>query len=384
MTTRQSTESISALLAAARKSSGTEPPCATQVALAQNGELLVFETYGRAHFGGDPATEREADASTLFVIYSVTKAIVTGATLLGLQDGLFDLSDRVAERIPDFGNNGKEAVTVEHLLTHTAGFPGARMPNPDWEDPERRLAHFSSWRAEWEPGSRCIYHGVSAMWVLAELITRCSGLDYRDFIRQRILAPLQLRDLYIGLPDSERGRVADVISVGVPGKTGQGSKTPIDAPVVSEALANEGNNPAWRRAGSPGGGGIASAADVALYYQALLADAVERGPGIWRAETIHEAWRIRSPELIDPMTGQPALRGLGFAMAGESGRIWRGFAEECSARSFGHMGAGGQVSWADPDSGLSFVFLTNGAQQDPRRQGANGVRLSTLAARCTC
>ena len=46
------------------------------------------------------------------------------------------------------------------------------------------------------------------------------------------------------------------------------------------------------------------------------------------------------------------------------------------------MGAGGQVSWADPESGLSFVFLTNGAQQDPRRQGVNGFRLSTLAAAC--
>ncbi|MCZ6829453.1 MAG: serine hydrolase [Gammaproteobacteria bacterium] len=382
MTEGRHTESITALLATAKKSSATVPACATQVALAREGELLAFETFGRAHFGGESPGEREADAETLFVMYSVTKAIVSGATLLALQDGLFGLADRVAEYVPEFATLGKEAVTVEQLLTHTAGFPAARMPNPDWEDRERRLAHFAKWRAEWEPGSRFIYHGVATMWVLAELLTRCSGSDYRDFIRDRILAPLQLRNVFIGLPDSERERVADVISVGAPAKDVQRGKAPIDAPVIGEVLAREGNDPAWRHAGSPGSGGIATAADVALYYQALLADAEGRGTGLWQAQTVQDAWRIRNPELLDPMTQQPALRGLGFVMAGESGRIWRGFAEGCSARTFGHMGAGGQVSWADPESGLSFVFLTNGAQQDPRRQGANGVRLSTLAARC--
>ena len=69
-------------------------------------------------------------------------------------------------------------------------------------------------------------------------------------------------------------------------------------------------------------------------------------------------------------------------MAGETGKIWRGFAEQCSPRAFGHMGAGGQVSWADPESGLSFVFLTSGAQRNPALQGITGLRLSALAAAC--
>ncbi len=80
------------------------------------------------------------------------------------------------------------------------------------------------------------------------------------------------------------------------------------------------------------------------------------------------------------MTNQPALRGLGVVIAGPEGKMWRGFSEECSPRAFGHMGAAGQVSWADPETGLSFAFLTNGAHRDAARQGANGFRLSTLAA----
>jgi CubicO group peptidase (beta-lactamase class C family) len=380
MKNAQRGEAVAALLAAAEKSCDTEPVCAAQLALARDGELLLCETFGRAWFDGQPRRERAADASTLFVIYSVTKAVVTGAVLLALQEEAFALTDRVAMHIPEFAARGKQLVTVEQLLTHTAGFPSARMPNPDWEYPQKRLEHFSNWRIEWEPGSRCVYHGLSSMWVLAELITRGTGLDYRDFIRSRMLSPLGLENLYIGLPDSERDRVARVISVGEAGTSRGGGSAPVDAPVVDDALLAEGNDPAWRRSGSPGGGGIATAADVAMYYQALLADAAGTGPGIWRPEILREAWRVRNPEFLDPMTKQAALRGLGFAMAGESGRIWRGFPEACSARSFGHMGAGGQVSWADPESGLSFVFLTNGARRDPVRQGANGLRLSTLAA----
>jgi CubicO group peptidase (beta-lactamase class C family) len=82
------------------------------------------------------------------------------------------------------------------------------------------------------------------------------------------------------------------------------------------------------------------------------------------------------------MTGQPALRGLGVVVAGESGKIWRGFAEALSPRSIGHMGAGGQIAWADPDDGLSFAYCTNAADRDPARQGARGLRLSSLAAAC--
>ncbi len=95
-----------------------------------------------------------------------------------------------------------------------------------------------------------------------------------------------------------------------------------------------------------------------------------------------DAWAPRNVEFVDEMTRQVALRGLGVVLAGEQGKVWRGFADGCSARAFGHMGAGGQVSWADPESGISFVYCTNGAQQNPARQGLIGFKLSTLAVAC--
>jgi CubicO group peptidase (beta-lactamase class C family) len=353
------------------------------VALARDGELLAFEAFGSAPFGGSGGEIRAADRNTLFAVYSVTKAITSSASWIVLQEeGGFSLEDRVADHIPEFGDHGKDIVTVEQLLTHTAGFPSASLPDTDWFDEAKRTEHFSSWQLDWAPGSRFTYHPTASMWVLAELITRCAGIDYQAFIRERVLDPLGLRNLFMGLPASEDHRVADVVSIGEPMSAEQSAASPVDAPVIGPDTVAWANEPENRRVGAPAGGAIGTAADLALFYQGILADAAGSGPGIWQPATIRDAWTIRNEELIDPMTKQPALRGLGVVMAGESGKMWRGFAENCSPRTFGHMGAAGQVSWADPDTGLSFVFLTNGAQQNAGRQGANGFRLSTLAADC--
>ncbi len=376
---------ISALLAQSEKSTREDPLCATQVALARQGKLLAFETFGRAPVaGGERHGGRNTDATnrTLFSIYSVTKALVSAASWILLQERLLALDDRVADYIPEFGTHGKEVVTVAHLLTHTAGFPRARLPNHDWPVPDRRVRHFSTWTLEWAPGSRFVYHGTATMWVLAELITRLANLDYRDFVRTRIAEPLGLTNLYIGLPPSEHDRVADVICMGQPTPTDGRAVSPVDAPVVDENMMDDANRSESRIVGGPGGGAIATAADVAMFYQGLLADAAERGARIWQPDGLRDAWTVRNPSFVDPMTQQPALRGLGIVIAGSEGKMWRGFSEDCSPRTFGHMGAGGQISWADPATGLSFAFLTNGAHRDPVRQGANGYRLSTLAAAC--
>jgi CubicO group peptidase (beta-lactamase class C family) len=373
------TEALDALCARTQRNAA-RAGCAVQLAVACRGALAGFRTFGRARHGD--GRERDADGRTLFAIFSVTKAIVSSAAWILLRERRLALGDRVAEHVPEFATHGKDIVTVEQLLTHEAGFPSAQLPPEEWLDPERRLRRFASWRLEWEPGSRFVYHGSATMWVLAELITRITGLDYRDFVRTRICEPLGLRDLFIGLPSDENARVAEVVPVGEPASDDRAAASPVDAPVLDEAMLARANLPESRAVGSPGGGGIATAADVALFYQGLLADAEGRGAGIWHPQMLREAWTARHPHLIDPMTKHAALRGLGVVIAGERDRMWRGFAEACSPRSFGHMGAGGQISWADPESGLSFACFTNGAERNPARQGATGFRLSSLAAAC--
>jgi CubicO group peptidase (beta-lactamase class C family) len=105
-------------------------------------------------------------------------------------EGKLDVSARVADLIPEFGTNGKEGITVEQVMLHTSGFPQAPLGPPDWYTREGRLEAFGRWRLNWEPGSTYEYHPTSAHWVLAEIIERLAGVDYRVFVRDRILEPL--------------------------------------------------------------------------------------------------------------------------------------------------------------------------------------------------
>jgi CubicO group peptidase (beta-lactamase class C family) len=350
--------------------------CGAQVAIARGGRVAAFGAFGSAPMDGRVGP---VDRQTLFCVFSVTKAFTSSAAWLLLADGKLSLSDRVADHIPAFGARGKEAVTVEHLLTHTAGFPSAMMVSLDWPEEERRLEKFSSWELEWEPGSRFVYHSGATMWVLAQLVTQLSGVDYREYIRARIFEPLGLSDLFIGVPESQHQRIADVVPVGTAPTVSEKAVSPVDAPVLSDEMVTWVNRPDARAIGSPGGGAIGTAADVALFYQGVIG-ALRGDSAVWDPTTVADACVPRNSGLIDPMTQQPALRGLGLVVAGSEGGIWRGFAPNNSARAIGHMGAGGQVAWGDPETGISFAFVTNAAERDQARQGARGLRLSNIAA----
>ena len=137
---------------------GRLPSC--QLALAREGRVGVWRAFGAA-----PVASR-------YVIFSATKAVVAGAVWILIGEGLVDVTRPVAALIPEFAPNGKEAITVEQVMLHTSGFPRAPFAPLDWDDRERRLARFSNWRCNWEPGTRYEYHPTSAHWVLAETIER--------------------------------------------------------------------------------------------------------------------------------------------------------------------------------------------------------------------
>lgn len=348
--------------------SGLLPSC--QWALARDGQLAAFETLGHA------------GPETRYVIFSATKAFVAAAAWLLIGDGSLDLQRRVGEYVPEFATNGKDVVTVEQVMLHTSGFPRAPLGPPAWSDRNRRLAAFARWRLNWEPGTAYEYHPTSAHWVLAELIERVSGYDYRDFVHERVTGALGLPRV-LGVAPEEQDGIAELELSGEPAPPDElleifgVPELPVTE-VTDEALLSF-NQPEVRAVGVPGGGGVATAATVALFYQALLHDP-ER---LWDAEVLADATgRVRN-NLPDPLLGVTANRALGVVVAGDDGNAnRRGFGHTQSRRTFGHNGAGGQIAWADPDSGLSFCYLTNGRDLNPIREGRRGIGLSSRAAVC--
>jgi CubicO group peptidase (beta-lactamase class C family) len=353
-----------------------------QLAVARDGKLAFTHALGDVTHQGRPAP---ATDETLYCVFSSTKAITSAAAWLLIQEGKLGLEERVADVIPEFGTNGKDRVLVEQLFTHTAGFPMAPFAQSEWPSRDRRLERFAEWRLNYEPGTQFIYHPTSSMWVIAELCDRRSGVDFQKFVRERIALPLGLPDLWMGLPPAEQHRAADLVHVGealTPEQMREmGYPEPPETEVTEDALQGF-NQPHVRAAGVPGGGAFTNASSMALFYQALLTGLAPDGRVIWKAETLEMARRVRSGELRDLMFGKLANRGLGVIISGDRERNYRGFGHTNSAEAFGHGGAGGQVAWADPATGLSFAYLTNGMDRNPVRLARRGVGLSSRAAVC--
>ena len=355
---------------------GEEGLPGAQVAVAREGKIAGCESFGRAVQGG---ADRPVDGGTLFCIYSSTKAVVAAAVLCLIEDGLLSIEERAADVVPAFAGQGKDAITVEQVMLHVGGFAGAPMHPRLWEDRSLRLERIAGWRLNWAPGSRFEYHATAAHWLLAEMMGARTGRDFRDYIRARLLDPLGLSDLWVGLPDDQHGRAADVVYVEQPAAPDGGSREVNPQTILHFNLASQ------RRSGCPGGGGFAGAAEMALFYQRLLDGGA--GPGAGRAlrpETIDYGTRVRSDPVRhrDPLSGIAVNRGLLGVVAGDDGNaVLRGFGDGVSARAFGHGGAGGQVSWGDPASGLSVAFVTNGFASDAEIARRTR-RIGTLAAAC--
>ena len=356
----------------------------TQVAIARHGMIGAMRTFGRAVQDG---TDKPATNETLYAIFSSTKAIISSALWILIGEGKLDVSRRVAEIVPQFGSNGKDQVTVEQVMLHISGFPNAPYPPSEWLDRNMRLQRFASWRLEWPPGSRYEYHPTSGFWVLGEIIERLSGEDFRDFVRERIAEPLGLPGLRVGLPREFHARVADLIHVGEQPSAEELKKLGFpeipEGEITEEAILGF-NLPTVRQSGVPGGGGYMTAADLALFYQALVNGGYGAdGTRVWEPEVLREALRVRSGEYRDPFFGVKCNRALGVWIAGDDGNSnIRGFGRTNSPTAFGHGGAGGQIGWADPATGISFAYCTNGFDRNPIRQGRRGTAISSLAASC--
>jgi CubicO group peptidase (beta-lactamase class C family) len=371
-----SSERLEALFARAKRDvdDGTLPGC--QVAVARDGKLAGFRSFGVARIG---ETQRPVDSDTLYCIFSSTKAVVAAAAWTLFDEGLLRLDEKVADIIPEFATNGKDIVTVEQALLHIGGFPLAPLGPGQWETKEGRLAAFERWRLNWEPGTKFEYHATSLHWVLVEVIERRTGIEFRQYIRERIIEPMGLTGhLYVGLPRSENSRAADVYHVVPPAPPPQGW-----GEVTPDAILRF-NKPEVREVGVPGGGGMATAAGLAMFYQPLINGGVTAdGTRVMSAETIEMATTPRTKDFhVDMIFQKPVKRALGVIVAGDKENMaYRGFGNEASPRAFGHGGAGGQVGWGDPETGISVGYVTNGFVDDITL-GRRGVAISSLAALC--
>ena len=270
---------------------GRLPSC--QVAIASEGRLVGFETVG------------DTTPETRYVLQSAGRPVLAAVAWKALSDGLFELDTRVADIIPEFATNGKDAVRVRHVLTHTGGFPMAPLGYPRHVEREQRLAAFSKWRLDWEPGSQLAFHVTSSAWVIKELVEATSGNSLRGFLREKITEPLGLT-LDIGPPVHEQGDVARYVC----------TDADPDEVVIDPWGPWYLTEPDVLAAGEPSHTAVSNAADMALLFQALY------HTDVWSREAVAEGTRAQvdmpmSGDFGNP--GEPTKMGL-FVVVGRRGR----------------------------------------------------------------
>jgi CubicO group peptidase (beta-lactamase class C family) len=273
--------------------------------------------------------------------------------------GLVHLDDPVAEYIPGFEVNGKEWVTVRHILTHRAGIPaviGAKVDVDLVVDFDRIVHLICESRPLSVPGRRLSYHALTGGYVLAELIRRVTGRTVREFFRDEVRAPLKFRSFDWGVPEDQVDLVAENAFTGAPPvppytwmlerSLGLG---------LHEAVALS-NHPRFLTSIVPSGNIIGTAEEGSRFFELLLRGGELDGVRIFNRRTVRRAVAEQSYLEIDSFLGMPVRYGMGFML----GSDWFSLYGPNSQRAFGHIGFTTVSAYADPDRDISVCLMTSG------------------------
>lgn len=319
-------------------------------AVTYNGEPVVDLWAGHA----DAARTKPWTRDTLANVWSTTKGM--GALVCGMlvERGLMSYEDKVSTHWPEFAAKGKGEITVGQMLSHQAGLCGPAVPTTSEEmcNHELMAERLAAQAPMWTPGSRSGYHALTVGILAGEVVRRASGKTIGTFFREEVAEPFGV-DFHIGLPQSEDGRVAEMIPAKKPGS--------IDPSTLNASQMVALGNPApdarvpnerfWRGAELSSANGQGTAAAIARVYGALAGDGTIEGKRLVKPETIREMTKLQI-EGHDEVLNMPSRWGAGYIL--NVGGLY-GPNDE----AFGHSGWGGSFGMADPKAGLAIAYVMN-------------------------
>lgn len=304
------------------------------VLIGRRGGIVHHKAYGNRRLEPDvePMT-----VDTVFDMASVTKPMATATSVMLLVErGRLQVRDRVAQHVPEFGQNGKDKITVLQLLTHQSGLIADNAISDYRDSPDKSYERLLALKPQFEPGTRFIYSDVGFL-VLGALIQRLSGQTVHEFSQANIFGPLGMTETGHLPTEALRARAA-------PTEKRDG-----------RWIQGEVHDPrAFALGGVAGHAGLFSTAtDIAVYAQMMLNRGAYGGVRTLGARTV---------DLMTQPVGVPGgWRGLGWDMQ-------TGFSsnkgELMSAAAFGHGGFTGTGLWIDPELDLFVVFLSNRVHPD--------------------
>jgi CubicO group peptidase (beta-lactamase class C family) len=322
--------------------------------LVEAGEVVLDLWAGHA----DRKRTRAFDERTLTPVFSTTKAIAALLMARLVDQVKLDYGQTVASVWPEFAQAGKDKVTIEQALSHQDGLSGFpdEMDPADWFDWDLICARLAAMAPLWPPGSASGYHPITFGYIAGEIFRRVEGRTMGTALREDLAKPFGL-DLWIGLPDSEFDRVAELQRPNaLPdfGHHNDATRAAFLTPWSSPAGRGQAE---WRRMEIPSANGHCTAQALARLMGALANDGWLDGEEILSPALIAEASRerIRGQDLVLPFD---MSWGAGF-MRNETVHPWGP-----GAQTFGHSGWGGSCAFADPERRLGGAYVMNKQSTD--------------------
>lgn len=318
-----------------------------QLFVSRAGEVLFDGAGGEAR----PGVAMTRD--TIMLWLSSSKPIT--AILIGLlaEEGRVDLDQPVATYVPEFGQGGKENVTLRHVLTHSGGF---RFPPRAFDEVSFDVVFQSvcemPLEKDWVPGQRTGYHPMSGWLMLGEVIHRVTGQPCSAFARDRLFGPLGMEDAWLGMPTAQLHRYGD--------RFGQLQRmNPRDPQPYFY------DTPAGCAVETPGGNAHGPMRALARFYQMLL----NGGEGIVAPETVTAFVSRQRVGVQDETMRHKMDYGLGFILNGNRygpQTLPYSYGLHASERIFGHGGMQSSVGFADPAHDLVVACVFNGTPGEPK------------------
>jgi len=323
-------------LIAAIKQSNLDAAAAVLSKAASAGQIHSASLYVRHE---DDVFARSFGAANsvddIFLLASISKPISAAAVMSLYDRENFRLDDLVKKFIPEFTDDGRDKITIQHLLTHVSGLPDQLPQNAKLRARHAKLSEFVDGAIRtpllFVPGSRYSYSSMAIL-LATEVAQRISGMPFSKLLDETVFNPLKMKHSALGLG---RFKLHDLTRCQVENaapESGAGDRS---------TKSWDWNSEYWRKLGVPWGGAHGSATDVARFLNEFLRPS---GKSL-KPETARLMVTNHNEQGIRP-------RGLGFDIGTRSG------SPRCSEKTFGHTGSTGTLCWADPATDTICVVLT--------------------------
>jgi CubicO group peptidase (beta-lactamase class C family) len=326
-----------------------------QLYVSRDGVPVGDAALGENHPGAPLAPQH------LMLWLSSTKPVAAVAVGQLWERGRLEIDDPVASHIPEFAQNGKEGITLRHLLTHTGGIRllDVGWPHQSWDEIIARICAMKP-EPRWVPGEKAGYHLASSWFILGEVIHRADGRPFDLYVREEIFGPLGMRDAWIGMPPDRYAAYREEDRIGVMWNTETSPPAPYGWETEERCTRSH-----------PGGNGYGPLRELGRFYEMLLGRGSFQGRRLLLPQTVDLFTSRQREGMVDATFKHVIDWGLGFILNSNrygADTVPYGYGHHASPSTFGHSGNLSSTAFADPVHSLAVAVAFNGLPGTSRHE----------------